>query len=94
MQRSGISETGRASLRAGHTFVSWLGVVSYLSLDAIHAAGEPPLTRLAPEEFADLLGEHGFEILEHLGYADVEPRWGLPALNIGNERVVLAVKRQ
>ncbi len=122
----------RAGLGAGHTFVSCLGVVSYLSLDAIRAtlsdlppctlavshgapqdmlpdevravsktfrsiavgAGEPPLTRLAPEQFADLLGEHGFEILEHVGYADVEPRWGLPALNIGNERVVLAVKRQ
>ena len=122
----------RAGLSTGHTFVSWLGVVSYLSLDAIRAtlsdlppctlavshgtpqdmlpdevkavsatfrsiavrAGEPPLTRLAPEQFANLLGEHGFEILERVGYADVEPRWGLPALNIGNERVVLAVKRQ
>jgi hypothetical protein len=56
-------------------------------------AGEPPLTRLAPEQFAELLDEHGFEIVERAGYADVEPRWGLPALNIGNERVVLAVKR-
>lgn len=122
---------GRAGLRAGQTFVSWLGVVSYLSLDAIRAtlsdlppctlavshgtphdmwpdevravsktfrtvaaqAGEPPLTRFAPEEFADLLGEHGFEILERVGHAAVEPRWGLPALSIGNERVILAVKR-
>jgi methyltransferase (TIGR00027 family) len=121
----------RAGLSAEPTFVSWLGVVSYLSLDAIRAtlsdlrpctlavshgtpqdtlpdevkevskmfrsiavsAGEPPLTRLAPEEFADLLGEHGFEILERVGYTDVERRWGLPALNIGDERVVLAVKR-
>jgi methyltransferase (TIGR00027 family) len=122
---------GRAGLGAGHTFVSWLGVVSYLSLDAIRAtlsdlppctlavshgtphdlwpdevravsksfgsiaarAGEPPLSRFAPEQFSDLLAEHGFETLDHVGYADVEPRWGLPALNIGNERVVLAVKR-
>jgi methyltransferase (TIGR00027 family) len=122
----------RAGLGAGPTFASWLGVVSYLSLDAIRAtladlppctlavshgtpqdtwtdevraasetfrsiaaqAGEPPLTRFAPEQFAELLAEHGFEVLERVGYADVEPRWGLPALNIGNERVVLAVKRQ
>ena len=57
-------------------------------------AGEPPATRFAPGQFADLLGEHGFEILERVGYADVEPRWGLPALNIGNEHVVIAVKRK
>lgn len=122
---------GRAGLGAGHTFFSWLGVVSYLSLDAIRAtlsdlppctlavshgtrhdlwpdevrdvskafrsiatrAGEPPLTRFAPEEFSGLLAEHGFEIVERVGYVDVEPRWGIPALNIGDERVVLAVKR-
>jgi methyltransferase (TIGR00027 family) len=122
---------GRAGLRAGNTFVSWLGVTPYLSLDAIRAtlsdlppctlavshgtpqdtwpdevravsntfgsiargAGEPPRTRFAPEQFADLLAEHGFEILERVGYADVEPRWGLPAVSIGNERVILAVKR-
>jgi methyltransferase (TIGR00027 family) len=65
----------RAGLDAGHTFVSCLGVVSYLSLDAIRAtlADLPPCT---------LAVSHG------------TPRWGLPALNIGNERVVLAVKRQ
>jgi methyltransferase (TIGR00027 family) len=122
---------GRAGLSADRTFFSWLGVVSYLSLDAIHAtlsdlppctlavshgtphdawpaevlaasktfrsiavaAGEPPLTRFAPEEFAGLLAQHGFEVLERVGYGDVEPRLGLPALNIGDERVVLAVKR-
>lgn len=121
----------RAGLRAGPTFVSCLGVVSYLSLDAIRAtlsdlppctlavshgtphdtwpdevrsvsktfrsiaaqAGEPPLTRLGPEQFAELLANHGFEVLDQAGYADVESRWGLPALSIGNERVVLAVKR-
>lgn len=122
----------RAGLGPGGTFFSWLGVVSYLSLDAIQAtlrelppcmlavshgtpselwpdevrsvsitfrsiaerAGEPPLSRFAPEQFAHLLSEHGFEVLEEAGYQDVEPRWGLPALNIGNERVVLAVKRR
>jgi hypothetical protein len=26
--------------------------------------------------------------------AGLSPRWGLPALNIGNERLALAVKRQ
>jgi len=122
----------RAGLPDAPTFVSWLGVVPYLSLDAIRdtlsdlppctlavshgtpqdmwpdevrtlsetfqsiavQSGEPPLTRFVPEQFAELLGQHGFEILERVGYTDVEPRWGLPALNIGNERVVLAVKHQ
>jgi methyltransferase (TIGR00027 family) len=122
---------GRSGLPARHTFVSWLGVVPYLSLDAIHAtlaeippcmlavshatpedmwpddvrtmsntfrsiaaqAGEPPMTWIAPDQFADLLAEHGFEVLERAGYWDVEPRWGLPALNIGDERIILAVKR-
>lgn len=122
----------RAGLPASDTFVNWLGVVPYLSLDAIrdtlsdlppctlavshgapqdmwpdevrtlsesfHAiavqAGEPPLNRSAPEQFAQLLAEHGFEILERVGYVDVEPRWGLPALSIADERIVLAVKRQ
>jgi methyltransferase (TIGR00027 family) len=122
----------RAGLPATYTFVSWLGVVPYLSLDAIRdtlsglppctlavshgtprdmwpdavrtlsetfhsiavRSGEPPLSWFAPEQFAELLGEHGFEILDRVGYADVEPRWGLPALSIANERVVLAVKRQ
>jgi methyltransferase (TIGR00027 family) len=122
---------GRAGLRPGQTFVSWLGVTPYLSLDAIRAtlsalppcslavshgtpqdtwpddvravsnsfgsiargAGEPPRTRFAPENFAQLLAEQGFEVLEHVGYPDVEPRLGLAALSIGDERVVLAVKR-
>jgi methyltransferase (TIGR00027 family) len=122
---------GRAGLPAGHTFVGWLGVVPYLSPDAVHAAladlppcmlavshatpeemwpddvrsvsntfraiaaqaGEPPMTWFAPDEFADLLAEHGFEALERAGCSDVEPRWGLPAVNIGDEHVVLAVKR-
>jgi O-methyltransferase involved in polyketide biosynthesis len=121
----------RSNLPPRHTFVSWLGVVPYLSLDAIRAtlsdlppctlavshgtppdmwpddvramsatfhsiateAGEPPLTRSAPKQFADLLADHGFEVLERVGYADVEPRWGLPALSIANEQVVLAIKR-
>lgn len=56
-------------------------------------AGEPPLTRLGPEQFAELLADYGFEVLERAGYPDVESRWGLPALSVGNERVVLAVKR-
>jgi hypothetical protein len=48
--------------------------------------------RFAPVDFAQLLAQHGFESLKRVGYAD-EPRWGLPALNIGDERIVLAIKR-
>jgi methyltransferase (TIGR00027 family) len=119
---------GRAGLGDGPTFVSWLGVVSYLSLDGIAAtlrglppcslavshgtprdtwpedvlevskafaqlaigAGEPPVSRFTSDQFAALLGEHRFTVVERASADDVEPRWGLPALAIGNERVVLA----
>jgi methyltransferase (TIGR00027 family) len=70
----------------------WAPVDLFHSI-AVHA-GEPPLTRSAPEQFAELLAEHGFEVHDRVGYADVEPRWGLPALSIANEQVVLAVKRE
>jgi methyltransferase (TIGR00027 family) len=118
----------RAGLGEGLTFVSWLGVVSYLSLDGIAAtlrglppcslavshgtprdtwpedvlavskafaslavgAGEPPVSRFTSDQFAALLAEHRFAVVERAGAAEVEPRWGLPALAIGNERVVLA----
>jgi methyltransferase (TIGR00027 family) len=118
----------RAALGAGPIFVSWLGVVSYLSLAAIDAtldglppcslavsygtpqdawpeavraasqtfraiavdAGEPPVSRFTPDTFAALLADRGFRVVEDFGSEDVEPRLGLAALSIGNERVTLA----
>lgn len=118
----------RAGLGSAETFVSWLGVVSYLSLDAARAtlgdlppcslavsygtppdtwppgvraasltfrevavaAGESPLSRFTPGEFARALEAHGFTVVDEVGFEDVERRLGLPALSIGNERVALA----
>jgi methyltransferase (TIGR00027 family) len=123
-------ELARAGMRARPTFVSWLGVIPYLSLDAIHTtlealppcllavshgtpregwpdevravsdafatiatdAGEPPISRFAPEDFARLLSGHGFEVIEQAGFDVIEPRFGVPALSVGNERIVLASK--
>lgn len=120
----------RAGVRAGNTFVSWLGVVPYLSLDAIEAtlrdlpwcslavshgvpeatwpaavgavsqtfraiageSDEAPISRFTPERFATLLSDHRFAVVEQAGFEDVEPCYGLPALSIGNERIVLATK--
>ena len=76
---SGVKQSSRARLRTP--------IPEQQRLDP--AEREAIIAREAVSFFA----EHGFEVLERAGYADVEPRWGLPALNIGNERVVLAVKR-
>jgi len=113
------------------TFVSWLGVVPYLSLAAIEAtlrdlppcslavsygvpedtwpasvravshtframaveAGEAPVSRFTPERFATILADHRFTVVEDVGSEDVEASYGLPALSIGAERIVLATKR-
>ncbi len=122
----------RAGLDSGKTFISWLGVVPYLSSDAIYGtlrglppcslavsygvpennwppalravsqkfralaadAGEPPVTRFAPDQFAEFLTDRRFTVLEEVGFEDVEARYGLPALSIANERVVLATKEK
>jgi methyltransferase (TIGR00027 family) len=120
----------RAGAGGDNTFVSWLGVVPYLSLEAIEAtlrelppcslavshgvpevdwpdavrkvsqtfraiatdAGESPASRFTPEQFTALLGRHDFTVVEEAGFDAVEPRYGLPAMSIANERIVLAVK--
>jgi methyltransferase (TIGR00027 family) len=118
----------RAGVQGESTFVSWLGVVSYLSLEAIEAtlrelppcslavsfgypeeawppavrrvseifraiaarSGERPLTRFTSAQFAELLARRGFQVVRELGFEDVEPRYGLPALSVGCERIALA----
>jgi len=112
------------------TFVSWLGVTPYLSLESIAAtlrelppsslaltyvapedtwqgdiraptkafeamaleASEPLVCFLTPGEMADVLADSGFAVVEDVGHEDVEGRYGLPALAIGNERIALARK--
>lgn len=120
----------RAGVGSDGAFVSWLGVVPYLSSDAIEAtlhdlptcslavshgapedtwpapvravserframavkAGETPVSRFTPEQFVDLLADHHFKVVEEAGFEDVERCYGLPALSIANERIVLATK--
>lgn len=55
-------------------------------------AGEPPRTSFEPDRFAALLGDHRFTLVQDVGFQDVEPRYGLPALSIGGERITLATK--
>lgn len=109
-------------------FVSWLGVVPYLTREAIvrtlqqlpacslavgyvppeavrdedarelasrvealaRSLGEPWLTMPTPGEFASLLSEGGFSVVEDVGAHDIVNRYGLPAMNF--ERMTLARK--
>jgi methyltransferase (TIGR00027 family) len=120
----------RAGCGTGPTFISWLGVLNYLSLEAVRATlralppcwlavscavpenmwrgenreaskifqamardtGEPFLTLLTPVEFADVLADAGFALVEEVGPEDIEDRYGLRAVSIADERVVLAAK--
>ncbi|MBV9818116.1 MAG: class I SAM-dependent methyltransferase [Solirubrobacterales bacterium] len=120
----------RAGLGADETFISWLGVTPYLSLDAIAVtlrglppsllavsyatpadtwpadaravssgfrtmadkAGEPAKSRFTPDEFTEVLADHQFALLEDVGFEYVAPRYGVPVLSVGNERIALASK--
>jgi methyltransferase (TIGR00027 family) len=52
--------------------------------------GEPVVSLFSPSEFAELLADHGFGLVEDVGPDDVGPRYGIPAVSMGNERVSLA----
>lgn len=111
---------------SNEVFVSWQGVVPYLTRDAIaqtlrelprcplavgyvlpeadrdedvrrlgavveasvREMGEPWLTLATPTEFAALLSDSGFTVVEDVGAHDIQVRYGLPALNY--ERMALA----
>ena len=84
------------------TFISWLGVTPYLSLDAIGATlGSLPACSLAvsyttPQDtWPDAVRAvserfRAIAVIDDVGFEDVEPRYDLPALSVGNERVALA----
>jgi methyltransferase (TIGR00027 family) len=118
----------RVGLDSQQAFVSWIGVIHYLSLDAIGAtlrrlppcslavtyitpeemwpgqvraaskvfqamaadAGEELVRLLTPGDVADVLAESGFTVVEDIGPEDVQPRYGVPALSVCNERMALA----
>jgi O-methyltransferase involved in polyketide biosynthesis len=111
------------------TFVSWLGVIPYLTRLAVvdtlrqlppcslavgylppneaqdedarplgavfegvvRSLGEPFLTLTTPAEFATLVAEAGFTVIDDVGAHDIEPRYGVPA--IGYERMALLRRR-
>jgi hypothetical protein len=52
--------------------------------------GEPLLTLTTPPETAHLLETGGFRVIEDIGAADVESRFGLPCAS--PERIALAEK--
>lgn len=99
---SAAVESTLAALPAGTLAMSY-GVPEPLWADDARAAsrgflemaagsGEPIRTLMAPEDVARLLAQHGFEVLEDVGPADVESRYGVPATFVLSERVVLARK--
>jgi hypothetical protein len=55
-------------------------------------AGEPPVSGFTPDRFAGVLADHRFAVIEDVGFEDVQPRYGLAALSVGNERIALAGK--
>jgi methyltransferase (TIGR00027 family) len=55
-------------------------------------AGEPLVSHFTPDQFAAVLADSRFAVIEDVGCEDVQPRYGLPALSIGNERIALAEK--
>ena len=124
--RPALSKAGLDATRA--VFVSWLGVVPYLTPDAIvqtlrdlpncllavgyvppdshrdedareyaagvegivREAGEPWVTLPTPKEFAALLAQGGFTVIDDIGAHDIETRYGIPAVHF--ERMTLARK--
>jgi hypothetical protein len=56
------------------------------------AAAEPVISLFAPSEFSDLLADTGFAVVEDVGPEDVEARYGVPALSLGQERIAHVIK--
>ena len=58
--------------------------------DRVRELGEPWVTLPTRNEFAALLAEGGFTVIEDVGAHDIETRYGIPAVNF--ERMTLARK--
>lgn len=75
---------------------TWVGEAQAVSklFEAVAAsAGEPLVSLFTPDQFAALLDDHGFDVVEDVGAEEVEPRYGPPAISTANERIVLARSR-
>ena len=53
-------------------------------------SGEPIVSFFTPDEFAGVLREAGFTVVDDVGAEDVEARYGLPAVATGGDRIALA----
>jgi len=63
------------------------------ALDTTHTVrqlGEPWVTLPTPKEFAALLAQGGFTVIDDIGAQDIETRYGIPAVHF--ERMTLARK--
>jgi methyltransferase (TIGR00027 family) len=56
-------------------------------VEAVAALGEPWINYTTTAELAELVAEAGFEVVEDVGAADIEGRYGVPAANF--ERIAL-----
>jgi methyltransferase (TIGR00027 family) len=72
---------------------TWMGEVHSISkrLEEIAiATGEPLVSMFSPDEFASVLADNGFDVIEDVGAEEVEARYGTPALAFCNERIAYA----
>jgi methyltransferase (TIGR00027 family) len=75
---------------------TWVGehyAISTLFQTMAISTGEPLVSLFTPDEFAALLDDNGFDVVEDVGAEDVDGRYGLKALGIANERIALARSR-
>jgi hypothetical protein len=57
------------------------------------AEGEPLVSLFTPDEFAALLDDNGFDVVEDVGAEDIEARFGPQAIATAEERIALARSR-
>lgn len=63
-----------------------------MTQEIAQAAGEPWVSLMTPSEFADVLAAGGFAVIEDVGPGDIQHRYGLAAVGLANERLLLARK--
>jgi O-methyltransferase involved in polyketide biosynthesis len=75
---------------------TWVGeaqAVSKLFEAVAKAEGEPLVSLFTPDEFAALLDDNGFDVVEDVGAEDIEARYGPQAIATAEERIALARSR-
>jgi methyltransferase (TIGR00027 family) len=75
---------------------TWVGEAQQVSklFEALATAeGEPLVSLFTPDEFAALLDDNGFDVLEDVGAEDIEIRYGPQAIATAEERIALARSR-